>query len=446
MGVVVMNTWRKARNRINVACAIVATTIGVAACLAHQRDPESELPAEKVSPSARLVATGVGTEVLSVIRDMEAAIREGSAEKYLACVDLSEPVFATEQRNWAKDLAKKPPTTFEIVLVDSSAEENKETADSQEAANHDAKPAEVPTPANANEWTQTIEMKWTQPEDKEGGNPTFNRNIKINALFRKSAGDAHSSWKYAGEAWKRVETDHVIVYFDEGLEEVADAAAATFEKIRPRVLEGFALDNAPKDAKQAIKLYTRMAHLQQSIYLSYPHPLGGWNEPGESIKILANKKTGEATLKGLLSHEYGHVCTFSLGDKANNMPWWVLEGVAELSTTPFDSKAIMRAKQAVQRWAKNDNLKAWNDLADFNIVPANLHGHVYTQGLHMVWYVSDKFGRESRIKWLTSMATGKTIDEATREVLKMSFEELDREWRASVTQTAAIEEKPERDE
>ncbi len=444
-----MSMWRAGSGRWSVSGAVVASMVGAAACLAHQTDPEKdELPADKVSASARLVAAGIGAEVLGVVRDMESAIRAGDAEKYLACVDLSEPVFAMEQRNWAKDMAKKPPKSFEIAMVDTPSPDAKEDAD-RKGASETGAPDQVPnvpevrqSALNPAEWVQRIEMKWTQPEDTTGGNPEFSRNIKIDAKFVKTA----AGWKYAGVTWNQIETDHVLVYFDEGLEEVAESAAATFEKIRPRVLEGFALDNAPKNGKQAIKLYTRMTHLQQSIYLSYPHPLGGWNEPGESIKILANKKTGEATLRGLLSHEYGHVCTFALGEKSNEMPWWVLEGVAELSTTPFDSKAIMRAKNTVQRWAKNDNLKAWNDLADFNVVPSNLHGHVYTQGMHMVWYISDKFGRESRIKWLTSMATGKTVDDATREVLGMGFDQLDREWRASVMQEALSEEKPDRDE
>lgn len=469
MGVVVMNSQRGTHMGWKVGGLAIALAISTRVGLAFQGDPASmpeniasslhgadeaeELLPERVSASAMKVA-GVGAEVLGVIHDMEAAIRAGNAEKYLECVDLSDPVFATEQRNWAKDLAKKPPSAFEIVLVDPSASpddagehkaapgsEGKETAKPNDAANADE---------NANEWTQTIEMKWSQPADEAGSTAAFNRKVTIGAKFRKVAAGAGRggalAMKYAGEAWKRVETDHVIVYFDEGLEEVADAAVATFEKIRPRVLEGFELANAPKDSKQVIKLYTRMSHLQQSIYLSYPHPLGGWNEPGESIKILANKRTGEASLRGLLSHEFGHVCTFALGDKANDMPWWVLEGVAELSTTPFDSKAIMRAKQTVQRWAKNDNLKAWKNLADFNIVPPDLHGHVYTQGLHMVWYVSDKFGRDARVKWLTSMATGKSLDVASREVLNMSFDELDREWRASVMQASVNDEKPERDE
>lgn len=438
-----MSMWREASTGYKVFGMAIVVACGT--CLAHQEDTEEDLMPEKISASAKLVAN-VGADVVSLIRDMENAIKAGNAEKYLECVDLSDPVFATEQRNWAKDLAKKPPTAIEIALVDEEASDDLAKNGEKATDKKEATPAEVAPVANPNEWTQMIEMKWTQPADKAGGNPTFNRKIKINALFRKTPGDGHSTWKYAGEAWKRVETDHVVVYFDEGLEEVADSAATVFEKIRPRVLEGFALTDAPKDGKQVIKLYVRMAHLQQSIYLSYPHPLGGWNEPGESIKILANKRTGEATLRGLLSHEYGHVCTFALGDKANDIPWWALEGVAELSTTPFDSKAIMRAKQAVQRWAKNDNLKAWNDLADFNIVPADMHGHVYTQGMHMIWYISDRFGRESRIKWLTSMANGKTIDDATREVLEMPFDQLDREWRASVMQAAESDEKPDRDE
>lgn len=386
------------------------------------QDEESKLmPAERITDEAR--AALATHEAFDALADaMEAAIKAGDAEGYLRLVDLRDPVFAMEQRNWAKDLKEKPPSAISVTLSAPKFEAVQEAR--RELAVQDHEAAAAP-----DSMVRHITFAWTQPADN-AGNAEFQRTVSFDARFNR----IERVWKFAGEDWLRVETDHAIVLHDPGLEEVAANAAGAFEKIQTRVLEGFELESAPiATRKQVIKIYKDMKHLQQSIYLSYPFPLGGWNEPGEAIKILAGRKSGEAALKGLLAHEFGHVCTFELGPKANEMPWWILEGVAELSISPFDRHIINRGQKTVRRWNENGSLQAWADLTDFRTVPANLHGYVYTQGMHMVWYVSDRFGRDGRLKWMRAMAGGKTLDEATRAELGMPFEQLDKEWRASLS-------------
>ena len=386
-----------------------------------QTDEPESMPPERVSAEAR--AALATHEAFDALADaMEAAIKAGDAEGYLRLVDLRDPVFAMEQRNWAKDLKEKPPSAIEVTLAAPKFEAVQEARRELAVQDHEAA-ATAP-----DSMVRHITFAWTQPADN-AGNAEFQRTVSFDARFNRIEG----VWKFAGEDWLKVETDHAIVLHDPGLEEVASNAAGAFEKIQTRVLEGFELESAPiATRKQVIKIYKEMKHLQQSIYLSYPFPLGGWNEPGEAIKILAGRKSGEAALKGLLAHEFGHVCTFELGPKANEMPWWILEGVAELSISPFDRHIINRGQKTVRRWNENGSLQAWADLTDFRTVPANLHGYVYTQGMHMVWYVSDRFGRDGRLKWMRAMAGGKTLDEATRAELGMPFEQLDKEWRASL--------------
>jgi len=389
---------------------------------------EPEMLAERVSSGVKHVMQ-LDEAIGALAERMRDAIAAGDVPGYLELVDLRDPVFATEQRNWAQDLLEKKPSTISVRLA-APQEQQEATLDARRdlAMEDPSKP--VDSFDKPSKLTRRIMFAWSQHADSSG-NPEFQREVAFDAVVEQVDG----TWKYGGEAWERIEHEHVIVMFDPGLEEVAATAAEAFEKIRTRVLEGFDLSDAPiATRKQIVKLYKEMQHLQHSIYLSYPFPLGGWNEPGESIKILASRRMGEAALKGLLSHEFGHVCTFELGPKANDIPWWVLEGVAELSTTPFNMHAIDRAKKMVRRWAQKGELKAWTDLTDFRTVPAELHGHVYSQGMHMVWYVSNQWGREGRLRWLTLMAQGKSLDEATREVCDLSFEVLDAQWRASLSQ------------
>src|SRR5690606_2758355 len=109
---------------------------------------------------------------------------------------------------------------------------------------------------------------------------------------------------------------------------IANHAVRALPEVRERIIPEMGLedDDELRDRVQHIKIYTSMAHLQFSIYMSYTDPLGGWNEPGESIKILAARDLSRRAVRMLLGHEYGHVASFQYGPQATDMPWWILEG------------------------------------------------------------------------------------------------------------------------
>lgn len=330
----------------------------------------------------------------ALLARMGAAVLAADVDGYLACVDVRDPVFAREQKNWAADLKRKPVKEFAVRLQDQAL-------------------VGPEGPMNAQ-----LTMSWTVAEEEAAG-----RTTSFPATFTR---DAAGGWLYAGEAWQSVEANGVKVLYDHGLDEVAKTVVELLPGIRVHVNEGF---EVAIDRVQEVKLYGSMRHLQQSIYLSYTDSLGGWNEPGESIKILVGRRSKPAELKPLLAHEYGHVATFEYGARASEMPWWVLEGVAELSSEAYGGAGGV--SRLVSRWARSGKLADWGRLSDFHTVAAADQRHVYSQGHHMLGYVSEKFGREGRNKWLRAMAQGASLDEATRGAMKMSFEELDKAWRGS---------------
>ncbi len=330
----------------------------------------------------------------ALLARMNAAVLAADMNGYLACVDTRDPVFAREQKNWAADLKRKPVKEFAIQLQD------------QTLVSPDG-------PMNAQ-----LSMNWTLADQDAP-----KRTISFPATFTR---DAAGGWLYAGETWQTIESNGVKVLYDQGLDEVAKSVVEILPDIRAHVNEGF---EVAIDRVQEVKLYASMRHLQQSIYLSYTDSLGGWNEPGESIKILVGRKSKPAELKPLLAHEYGHVATFEYGPHASDMPWWVLEGVAELSAEAYGGARDV--SRMVARWASNGKLADWDRLADFHTVKAEDQMYVYSQGHHMLGFVSEKFGRTGRNAWLRAMAQGATLDEATRAAMKMPFTELDSAWRAS---------------
>ncbi len=114
------------------------------------------------------------------------------------------------------------------------------------------------------------------------------------------------------------------------------------------------------------------------------------------------------------------------------MPWWALEGVAEYVARPFRHDGALRTDRRVRQWHKEGRLADWPAMADFRNTADNLTGQVYTQSEHFIAFLTDRFGDAARNRWLTIMAQGRGVDEATREVTKLTFEELDAQWRGTL--------------
>lgn len=329
---------------------------------------------------------------------MERAVLRADAMEYLACIDQGEPEWVTEQRNWAADLAAHTPESFDLELTSDPA-------------------------ADDAGFTAGLRMAWTLP----GG---ATRRVVFPARFTND----ERGWLFAGEAWQRLASgdgQNIVLFLAEDLRPVADRIIEIMPEIREHVDEGF---ETRLDHPQVIKLYGDMRHLQQSIYLSYEEPLGGWNEPGEAIKILADPGMSARRLRTLLAHEYGHVASFTYGpDASNNLPWWVAEGAAELAAERYAGpQAREGVEQLLRAWAAAGSLADWEAMADFRRTPPELHGHVYAQGHHFVGYVSERFGRTARNAWVRLLVRGASTEDAAAEAFGIGFEDLDRQWRASL--------------
>lgn len=336
----------------------------------------------------------VRAAIESRLASMEAAVLAADPAAYMTNIAAGDAEFTTEQQHWADDLKRHVPTAFDLSFAGVSG----------------------PAPAEGSTEVK-LSMAWTMP----GGDP---RTVEYPVRFLRQ-GDA---WLYAGEVWTVIDGDRVQALCVAGLEDEARDVVAAFPKVRAHDEEGFELTIG---RVQKVKLYSSMAHLQASIYLSYVDGLGGWNEPGETIKILAGGHMGRAGYEAVLAHEFGHVCTFEMGPHATDMPWWALEGVAELAAEEFSGGNGNDAY--IRTLAASGRLGAWEKLSDFHTVPITDYGLVYPQGHHMLAYISGEWGRTKRNAWLRAMAQGKTIDDATHEALGLSFAELDARWRESIS-------------
>lgn len=396
--------------------------------------PRPNLPAHRAvlaSLAALLLvvcgpARGSRPEIEQLLRDIQVAVLAGDHEAYLRLVDNTDPVFFQEQRMWAEDLKKIVPTDFRLVIREASgAAENdspeeagdKESGGSSESATGGHDPVKI----GDGTAEAPIEMVWTLPKAEKP------RTLRWTAKFRR--GD--QGWLYAGEKWNKLESEGVLVLFDDGLEGAAKAVAEALPPVRKHVEQGFEFgpDSPLATRVQQVKIYGSMQHLQASIYLSYTDGIAGWNEPGEAIKLLVGRRTTADSLKPLLAHEYGHVATFELGTA--RMPWWILEGVAELSAEAY-GKSREQNDKTVRHWKATGKLPPFEEMAEFDDRAKKWYGQVYGQGHHMLGYISDRFGSPKRVAWLRAQAQGASLDDATMNVLGLSFADLDKQWRDSI--------------
>lgn len=349
----------------------------------------------------------VEQEVSFLFSAMTHAVLTQDVDGYLSHIATSDKEFFAEQTYFAKDFAKPGKHTRELAITFDPA--TLEVGDGSAFA--------------------TVTFTWTQAQGEEGKEPK-QRTVTLPARFENESG----TWKYAGEKWNKHEAPGVLVLFDDGLDDAARAAAEAFTQVRAGVEKAFELDTTDfPNRTKTIKLYGSMKHLQLSICLSYEDGLSGWNEPGEPLKILPGRDAKSPDrFRSLLAHEYGHCATFELGPTSNDMPWWILEGVAELMSEQVSDKARERMQRTVDRWSKSGALADWNDLADFEKVPDKLMGRVYTQGHAMLSYITDTYTPAKRNAWMRALSNHKTLDEATREALGLPFADLDAQWRASL--------------
>lgn len=351
-------------------------------------------------------ASAVDTEAarLSIERTlhrMERAVLAADSGGYMVLVDPSDPVFAEEERKFARDLRTRPVATVAFDLM----------------------PEGEITPGAQGGFVVPLVITWRLPGETE------DRSVSFPAVFRP-VGLPSGSWVFGGRVWETVPADGarlLVVAGDEAGRAMADHLAGRVGEILHAVET--ALDET-LSVPPTIKIYPEMKELQASIALSYTDSLGGWNEPGESIKLLSREGMAGPRMEPVVAHELGHAVSFEYGPEVTNAPWWSLEGIAEVAADGFREER----PDAARGLAKDGKLMPFSSLADFRGEAMNHGRQVYVQGRSMVAYIGRRFGHGARHEWFRVMGRGESVDAASRAALGIGFDQLEAEWRASLAE------------
>lgn len=323
----------------------------------------------------------------ALVGEMEEAVLNQDRTAYLERVDLSDPVFASEHTYWVDDWAEAAPLDrFSLNVANIQPDSDAATAD--------------------------LTMRWALLPD------TSYREAIFPVQFVRGEDGA---WRYAGEAWVAVEADHFLVQAFPGMEEAAEQLITALPDIYAHATSS--LGHWP-DAVVEIKLYDTSDALGGTIALSLP-PIRGWNEPGESLKMLV--LDGELPSAAVLAHELTHFLNFDMADTSHgSYPWWLLEGVAQYVSAQYRDEEWASAQLAgVQELYIEGELAPWELMSNFEETPTYLWRFVYPQGYVFTRFVTETYSPAQRNAWLWALAGNETLNAATESAFGVTFAELD---------------------
>lgn len=343
-----------------------------------------------ISPQTSVLPADPAKQLVTLVSQMQEAVLSGNQEKYLGYVDLSDPVFAIEHKRWVDGWTKQPPSSF-VLRVD-------KLNVAGDIAYGD------------------LTMQWSM----EGSSPALSASFPVQFHL----GD-DGEWRYAGEAWTTTDTQHFRICAWPNTEETVPKIIQSLPEIYDHVTTS--LDYQPRPLME-IKLYDSETALIANTLLDLPHARG-WNEPGESLKLVADPE--EPLLSYAIAHEFTHFIEFEWAGTAHSKsPWWLSEGVAVYIGSEFEPPERIDSRlERVRASAATNSLLDWNAMSDFETTSVELWPQVYAQGYAFVRYITETYGAEQRNKWLRAMATEMDIEQASQAIFEESFQQLDGQFR-----------------
>lgn len=140
-------------------------------------------------------------------------------------------------------------------------------------------------------------------------------------------------------------------------------------------------------------------------------------------------------LRRILFHEYAHAVIHQMTgqhiqgveqDRKTSVPTWLHEGIAQyLEPRTSHDEPNAAFKVLAERGALLELSRLHGSFLGFN---NQLAGLAYEESLSAVTFLVDQYGLYSLQRILTALAQQKTVDEAMRDILFLSYEEFQSRW------------------
>jgi Tol biopolymer transport system component len=237
--------------------------------------------------------------------------------------------------------------------------------------------------------------------------------------------------------WQVLKTEHFDIYFYQGEQQAAADAARISERWLTRLSTLFRHELT---GRQPLILYASPAEFQQTNTIGgdIGEGTGGVTEAlRRRIVLPVGGTLGD--LDHVVGHELVHAFQYditghgrpgSLGalPGATALPLWFIEGMAEyLSLGPINSLTAMWMRGAIQDTTR-DTLPSFRQLDNPRYFP-------YRYGHALLAYVAGHWGDQVIGQLLRQAGRRRSVDQAIREVLSVTPDELVARWHAEVHST-----------
>lgn len=222
--------------------------------------------------------------ILESLKGIEKAVSENDVDTFMSYQNKDNKLFYNEQLRWIQEVIYKKQHSYHIDVLLSNVQLTSSTL------------GEV-----------VFQVTITKPNKQSTTNKVSYQIIK-----------KENGWKLDDVSFNHIDGKEVTVFYSDGLQSEATYYLNTAQKIIKFYKDTF--DWEPD--RLYIKLYSSVEEISATVPW---YQLAGWNEEGESIKVLVLKSNKDRTFQYLL-HEIGHQV---LSDLTNdNASLYLQEGFA----------------------------------------------------------------------------------------------------------------------
>lgn len=227
----------------------------------------------------------------------------------------------------------------------------------------------------------------------------------------------------------------VTVRFDAPLQGAAKEVLRIYPVVRSELLKDLGWETAPNPESTQIVLLKDHASFRK---VSGSDLVTALAMPREDLILIDYSKMGAHpfTLEVTLKHELCHL-ELHRAIAAERLPRWLDEGICQWVTGGFGeiisegSRSGLREAVLSKRLVSIEGLEARFASDGKDLILA------YEESKSIIDFIKKKFGVPGLRKILEQMRNGDDLDTAVRKALSMSLDELEKQWRASLSPGSA---------
>jgi hypothetical protein len=220
-----------------------------------------------------------------------------------------------------------------------------------------------------------------------------------------------------------MQTEQVIIVFEESLRSVAEEVAGIYPSVRQALEATF---QWPLEFRPTVVLIKDRQQFQQMVGTDQ---IVAFALPRRNVMVIdySRMNTSPFTLKTTLKHELCHLLLHHYIGRSNLPKWfdevvcqWASDGIAEI-IMDYKRSNLTRAVLGGRYFRMRELYTRFpGDKDSLQLA--------YAQSKSLVDYISREYGKESILTILNHLRYGLSFEKAIRQGLAISFIELEREW------------------